>query len=86
MGNCKQASEPMDQSSNIYDDSETGNYHYREIIGNLMYLISVTIPDIVFAVGFMSRFNENPKKTHVNSVKNIAIHYGYNRFWSILFY
>lgn len=43
---------------------------YKQIIGSLMYL-TVTRPDLTFAVGLASRFMENPTEAHFQVVKRI---------------
>ncbi|XP_066379179.1 secreted RxLR effector protein 161-like [Miscanthus floridulus] len=46
---------------------------YRNIVGGLRYLVH-TRPDIAFAVGYVSRFMENPKEDHWAAVKRL-LHY-----------
>ena len=43
---------------------------YRIMIGNLLYL-TASRPDIAFSVGFCSKYQANPKKSHVGAVKRI---------------
>ncbi|XP_071729159.1 secreted RxLR effector protein 161-like [Rutidosis leptorrhynchoides] len=43
---------------------------YREMIGSLLYL-TTSRPDIMFGVCLRARFQENPKKSHVEAVKRI---------------
>ena len=43
---------------------------YKGVIGNLMYL-TATRPDIMYAISFVSRFMETPKKTHWQAAKRI---------------
>ena len=43
---------------------------YRSMIGCLLYLIA-SRPDIAFSVGVCSRFQSNPKVSHLNDVKRI---------------
>jgi len=43
---------------------------YRSIIGGLRYLV-YTRPDIVFAVGYISRFMDDPREDHWAAVKRI---------------
>ena len=43
---------------------------YRRMIGCLLYLID-SRPDIAFSVGICSRFQSNPKVSHLNVVKRI---------------
>ena len=41
---------------------------YRSMIGCLLYL-TTSHPDIAFSVGICSRFQSNPKISHLNAVK-----------------
>ncbi|XP_066333983.1 secreted RxLR effector protein 161-like [Miscanthus floridulus] len=43
---------------------------YRSIVGGLSYLIH-TRPDIAFAVGYVSRFIEDPREDHWATVKRL---------------
>ena len=43
----------------------------REAVGALMHLTTATRPDIAFAVGYLSRFMENPQEDHWIAVKRI---------------
>ena len=43
---------------------------YRQIISSLIYL-TLTRPDIAFAVGVVSRFMQTPKKSHLEAVRRI---------------
>ena len=43
---------------------------YRSMIGCLLYL-TASRPDIAFSVGVCSRFQSNPKVSHLNAVKRI---------------
>ena len=43
---------------------------YRSMIGCLLYL-TASRPDIAFCVGVCSRFQSNPKVSHLNAVKRI---------------
>ncbi|XP_075098945.1 secreted RxLR effector protein 161-like [Nicotiana tabacum] len=43
---------------------------YRGMIGSLLYL-TARRPDIVFSVGLCTRFQENPKESHLKAVKRI---------------
>ena len=44
--------------------------YYQSIIGGLRYLVH-TRPDISFAVGYLSRFMENPASEHYAAVKHL---------------
>ena len=43
---------------------------YKSMIGCLLYLTTIR-PDIAFSVGVYSRFQSNPKVSHLNAVKRI---------------
>ena len=43
---------------------------YRQWVGSLIYL-TLTRPDIAYAVGVVSRFMQNPKKPHLEAVPRI---------------
>jgi hypothetical protein len=45
---------------------------YRGLVGCLQYLVH-TRPDIVFTIGYVSRFMENPTTEHLNTVKCILV-------------
>ena len=44
---------------------------YAEAIGNLMYAMLCTRPDICFAIGMVSRYQSNPRPVHWATVKRI---------------
>src|ERR1700722_6728845 len=44
---------------------------YREAVGSLMYVSLGTCPDITYAVGVVSKFNEKPGQAHWTAVKRI---------------
>jgi hypothetical protein len=44
---------------------------YSSTVGNLMYVIVCTRPDIAHAVGVVSRYMNNPGKEHWDVVKQI---------------
>ncbi|WVZ79350.1 LOW QUALITY PROTEIN: hypothetical protein U9M48_026940 [Paspalum notatum var. saurae] len=44
--------------------------HYRSLVGGLRYLTH-TRPNITFAVGYVSRFMEDPRKDHMAAVKHL---------------
>ncbi|GKE18852.1 hypothetical protein Tco_1426429 [Tanacetum coccineum] len=53
------------------EDGEEVDVHlYRSMIGSLMYLTS-SRPDIMFAVCACSRYQVNPKVSHLHAVKRI---------------
>ncbi|GBN81848.1 Retrovirus-related Pol polyprotein from transposon RE1 [Araneus ventricosus] len=63
--NCKSLV-PLSTGIAIYDNKEhyVLNVPYGNLIGSLSFLASRTRPDIMFAVNFLSQFNNNPTFTH----------------------
>jgi transposase InsO family protein len=53
------------------DSTNPLSTRYREAIGCLMYVMTMTRPDIAFAVGQESQFCQNPGDGHWNGVKRI---------------
>lgn len=50
---------------------ETSERTYREAVGSLLFLATVSRPDIAHAVNVTSRFVERRSKAHWNAVKRI---------------
>lgn len=69
----KQTQTPMVTKKNSDHESEqkTKAIPYREAIGSLLYLTGTTRPDIAFAVGYLSRFQENPTLDNWEKIKRI---------------
>ena len=56
------------------DKAEMEGIPYISAVGSLMYLVTMTHPDIAFAVGVLARFNSNPEQAHWKAVKHL-FHY-----------
>ncbi|CAG4933546.1 unnamed protein product [Colias eurytheme] len=73
MSDANPASTPADVnviiSKNVHEN--VVEFPYREAIGCLLFLSSVSRPDISFAVNVLSRYVNNPSPQHVNSVKRV---------------
>ena len=54
------------------DYDETDLHGYQRLIGKLMYLACGTRPDIVFAVGQLSKHNADPRNGHLRAAKRIV--------------
>lgn len=70
---AKPLSVPMDPSIKFNDTDGTPLYdisQYRRLIGRLMYL-TVSRPDITYAVNRLSQFMANPRTPHLQTVYQI---------------
>jgi hypothetical protein len=80
MSDCKPVGTPMipgsklssDQSPRTEDEkAKMINVPYINAVGSLMYLATMTRPDIAYTVGVLARFNSNPGQAHWNAVKHL---------------
>lgn len=73
MGDCNLVHVPMEPRLKLSKESSNQPVDatfYRSIVGSLRYLVH-TRPDITFAVGYVSRFMENPTTEHMAVVKHL---------------
>lgn len=71
MADCKPISTPLDQNLKIqmHDGDVLENATmYRQIVGSLIYL-TITRPDMSFAVGLVSQFMQVPRKPHPDAMR-----------------
>ena len=80
MADCKPVGTPMlpglklssEESPKTPEEcKEMENIPYINAVGSLMYLATMTRPDIAYTVGVLARFNCNPGKAHWNAVKHL---------------
>ncbi|MCO5563234.1 hypothetical protein L7F22_016871 [Adiantum nelumboides] len=69
---CKPIDTPLDQNVKLVDD---GHYiddvtMYRKMVVSLIYL-TITRPDLSYAVGVVSQFMQKPCKSHLDAVRQI---------------
>ncbi|XP_019105476.2 uncharacterized mitochondrial protein AtMg00810-like [Beta vulgaris subsp. vulgaris] len=73
MVDCKPMSTPMEVNGRLCSvegrDLEDVNM-YRQLVGSLIYL-TLTKPDIAYAVSVISRFMQKPVKRHLEAVRRI---------------
>jgi hypothetical protein len=73
LSGCKPCQTPMDEKIKLSKESTAEKVdvtQYRSIIGGLRYLPH-TRPDIMFAVGYLGRFMEDPREDHSAAVKKL---------------
>ena len=91
MANCKQVFTPMILGLKLVKDDGAPKADwkvYRSLIGSLLYL-TISRPDILFAVNYLSRFMQEPSQTHfmaakrilryLQGTKNLGMHFAKNR-------
>lgn len=73
MSEAKGCSTPVDVNVQLRKNYQETviNFPYREAVGALLFLSSVSRPDIAYAVNLVSRYVSNPAAIHVNAVKRI---------------
>ena len=68
------SSSPADKNVDldvVLDSRELKGEIFREAVGSLMYLSTMTRPDIAFAVSKVSQYTSKPHQIHWNAVKRI---------------
>ena len=73
MKNSKPISTPVEEKLKLKkynDEKRIDSTYYKSLIGSLRYL-TVTRPNIVFGVGLLSRFMEEPHACHLQGAKRI---------------
>jgi len=73
MADCKPCATPMEERLKLSKHSTAAKVdatRYRSIVGGLRYLTH-TRTDVAFAVGYVSRFMEDPREDHWMAVKRL---------------
>lgn len=73
MEECKSVSTPAEASLKLRIDSTRESVNptlFKSLVGSLRYL-TFTRPDIMYAVGLVSRYMEKPKQDHFMAAKRI---------------
>lgn len=71
MQDCKGKSTPMEKGFQFNKDNEIIDVPYRQLIGSLMYVSTISCPDITYAVSYLSRFLDTPTQETWNASKRI---------------
>ena len=72
LGECNAVATPLEARVKFTNEGGTrvNSTLFRSLIGSLRYLTH-TRPDLLFSVGFLSRFMQNPTQEHYNGLKRI---------------
>jgi hypothetical protein len=71
MTGCKPISIPLEQNVKLSaDEGDLVETMYRRIMGSLIYM-TITRPDLSYAVGMVSQFMQTPRKPHLDAVRRI---------------
>ena len=72
LGECNVVATPLEARVKFTNEggSRVNSAEYRSLIGSLRYLTH-TRPDLLFSVGILSRYMENPSQEHYNGVKRV---------------
>lgn len=85
MLDCKPVKTPIESKLVLdLDDKET-NVPYQRLIGNLIYLVVLTRPDIAFAVSYLSQFNNSYTETHWKYAKRVLRYLQATKNYSLKF-
>lgn len=60
-----------DEGNLVNDKPLSKSIPYREAIGSLLYVATISRPDISFAVNYLSRFNSKPMESNWKMVKRV---------------
>ena len=95
MQNSKKGLLPFRHGFPLSDDRRPKTYEeenmmrqvpYVSIVGNLMYAILCTRPDICYSIGTVSRYQSNPRPKHWQAVKHILKYLWRTRDYMLVYY
>ena len=88
MEDSKTVTTPMDRNNfellNV-DSEPAPEVPYRQAVGSLMYLMIASRPDLAFAVGKLSQYSEDPRKSHWIAVKRVLRYLNATKHLGILY-
>ena len=73
MADCKPISVPLDQNGKVSTDAGCvleDPTMYKKMVGSLIY-ITISRPDLSYAVGLVSQYMQVPRKPHLDCVRHI---------------
>lgn len=79
MQDCKERTTPVDVNTKLIKSTnkmtEKENYPYKEAVGNLIYLMIGSRPDIVYSVAKLSQFMDSHDHSHWTALKHLFLRY-----------
>lgn len=88
MQNCHAVKTPATaalKTPTSMEETSTPTFPYRQLVGELMYLMLATRFDLAFAVGYLSRFVANYNRAHVIAAKRVLRYLRGTAHYTILF-
>jgi hypothetical protein len=58
---------------------------YQSMIGSLLYAVTATRPDIAYAIGVLSRYNQDPSNEHMVALKGMFRYVNSTKDWRLRF-
>ena len=74
-----------DEPRNPEEKEEMRKFSYGEVVGALMWMATMTRPDIACAVRAVARFCENPRPAHKKAVMKILQYLLHTKEWGITY-
>lgn len=74
MADCNKVSTPLDLNQDLFvcgEADENLRVPYQELIGCLTNVAQSTRPDIAYAIGLLSRFNQSYSQIHLIAAKRV---------------
>lgn len=72
MVDCKVVRTPLEKGFEANMKEKIVNVPYRELIGSLMYISTISRPDIIYAVSYLHKFVEKPTSSVWNETKRVV--------------
>lgn len=85
MEECKPAITPMMTNFQVETLQIKENIPYRELIGSLLYVATISRPDITYAVVFLSRFLDKPTEQLWQAAKRILRYLKYTQDLALIY-
>lgn len=85
--NCRERSTPYFELAALedYDNDDKTDQPYRGLIGSVQYLANCTRPDVLFAINFLAKYNNDPRVRHWMAAKSILRYLKYTKDYCLVY-